>query len=403
MLDIQIIILISLFYLYATDDTPSQRISLNLISPANMSLLIGRDGHTLHYEVLLEPLSYMSVLDEIISTSNYEICVRLNYEVSVCRSLQDIWPLNNIVMNNIVPGRRTIEMYLCRPSDGSTTHQILSSGLYIFQVVDHDINDHIPVDILAYTSETASDMNRSAVFDEVYRMSFWNFNNADIPSSGLGSTMENSQSVRHALIDIFQSTILNVMSVLDVPCGDMAWFPLVFNTRNFSLAPIVYTGADISQFVIRRNLDRLTKVRASLLDQLDSHSAALSNMDRSTIGGISFVVLDLVADNLSRTLEHVPDLIFCRHMMMHLSVDDNLAVLRNVETSGAKYFMATTFLTYDNSTNFGNHRLVTSYKINLLLPPYCLRSPLRLYKDGDAYMGLWELSADETSLMPMSC
>ncbi|KAJ1413735.1 hypothetical protein B484DRAFT_435109, partial [Ochromonadaceae sp. CCMP2298] len=85
------------------------------------------------------------------------------------------------------------------------------------------------------------------------------------------------------------------------------------------------------------------------------------------------------------------DLILCRHLMLHLPPQDNLAVLAHLAASGARYALLTTYLRADENRKdfvFGMGHLV-----NLLRSPYCLPDPLRLYGDytGDMYLGLWDL------------
>jgi len=110
--------------------------------------------------------------------------------------------------------------------------------------------------------------------------------------------------------------------------------------------------------------------------------------------------LDLVE---ASALDASIDLLFSRHMMIHLTVTDNLKVLENIENSGVRYFMATTFLTNSGddpiNVNTNDFRLVLGNEINLMQPPYCLRPPIKLFLDAShddvnsfSYMGLWDIT-----------
>ena len=79
-------------------------------------------------------------------------------------------------------------------------------------------------------------------------------------------------------------------------------------------------------------------------------------------------------------------------MMIHLTPENNLRVIRNIEASGARFAMLTTFLRA-RKDNTKEYTLAKGHDINLLVYPYCLRDPLRLYLDhrDDMYMGVWEL------------
>lgn len=87
-----------------------------------------------------------------------------------------------------------------------------------------------------------------------------------------------------------------------------------------------------------------------------------------------------------------------RDLMIHLPPRHNLKILQNIQASGARLFMATTFLDGDENLIADTFKPAAGHFINLALPPYCLRPPDALFKDftgvkHDKRMGLWELDS----------
>lgn len=82
--------------------------------------------------------------------------------------------------------------------------------------------------------------------------------------------------------------------------------------------------------------------------------------------------------------------------MLHLPTRHNLRVLENVQASGARLFMASTFLNGDENVLADTFVPARGHLISLAKAPYCLRPPIALYHDdstgyADHHMGLWEL------------
>ena len=97
----------------------------------------------------------------------------------------------------------------------------------------------------------------------------------------------------------------NITSVFDVPCGDFNWFKhIVHNIPT-------YIGADIVPALIEKN------------KQQYNHT---------------FLHLDITRDPIPAT-----ELIFCRDLLVHLSYESIVQVLRNVKRSNARYILMTTF------------------------------------------------------------
>jgi len=194
---------------------------------------------------------------------------------------------------------------------------------------------------------------------------------------------------------------------------------------------VKYYGADVSSLVISNMKSKLNGIitgssieptKELEVSNPSSHYEAIDTESwdiqlrrfYSEVAALELFVLDVVTGPVPPGI----DLIFCRHMMIHLSTDENLSVIKNVQTSNARYFMATTYIdfgtvsaTNKHSDNFEDFIQVMGRPINLMKPPYCLRSPLRFYRDEGFlagqhttswYMGLWELRAD-TPLIREDC
>lgn len=148
-------------------------------------------------------------------------------------------------------------------------------------------------------------MSLKDTFTEIYEENTWKSKES---RSGQGSTLDATSAIRWVLPNIFQS--YGIVSVLDIPCGDYAWWP----EMNVSLGQDMprYVGADIVPEIIAENLKKYQDV--------------------------DFRVLDIVNDELPQV-----DLIFCRDCLGHLSNENVEKALKNIKRSGAKYLMATTY------------------------------------------------------------
>jgi SAM-dependent methyltransferase len=108
------------------------------------------------------------------------------------------------------------------------------------------------------------------------------------------------------LPDLLQT--LGVRSLLDAGCGDFNWM------RQLDLALEQYFGADIVEDLIARNRQRHGGPRRE------------------------FLCLDLARADLPRV-----DAVLCRDTLVHYSLAGGRAVLRNLQRSGARYLLTTTF------------------------------------------------------------
>ena len=178
--------------------------------------------------------------------------------------------------------------------------------------------------------------------------------------SGTGSNLEQTAEIRKELPSLFAS--YGIRAVLDIPCGDFCWM------KDVPLGLSQYIGADI--------VDDLVNVNNTLY------------ADRVH----SFVKLDVTKDHLPRV-----DLILSRDCLVHFSLSDAIASLRNFRRSCSSYLLATTFTNQQHNIQIqtGGWR-----PINLEAPPFNLPRPLEVINehctqdDGkypDKALALWKL------------
>ncbi|CAM9411347.1 unnamed protein product, partial [Sphacelaria rigidula] len=232
---------------------------------------------------------------------------------------------------------------------------------------------------------------RSTYFDQIYKRKNWRRGES---SSGEGSEVSSTTTIRSTVEQVIPN--YEVTSILDAPCGDLTWMPLVKGIGN-----VRYTGADISATIVEDNRRKFGQVgvQAATRDSDAHQDTSLGTMDEKGDKGLRdpvFVQVDLVEEVPTARDGQPFDLIFVRDMMLHLPTRHNLRVLENVQASGARLFMASTFLNGDENVLADTFVPARGHLISLAKAPYCLRPPIALYHDdstgyADHHMGLWEL------------
>jgi hypothetical protein len=184
--------------------------------------------------------------------------------------------------------------------------------------------------------------------------------------SGEGSGIEQTKVIRSVLPGLLRE--YQVRSVLDAPCGDFFWM------RFMDLSDIEYIGVDIVEEAINKNnLEFAQKSRR-------------------------FEVMDVVKVRPPKV-----DMIFCRDLLVHLSLDDGMKVIGNFMDSGSRYLLTTTFT--DRLSNMYDIRIkpgeVFWRPLNLEKPPFSFDAPIKMINEGctegdghyrDKSLGLWRLS-----------
>lgn len=152
------------------------------------------------------------------------------------------------------------------------------------------------------------DFDRESVFEAIYDHNLWGGKQS---RSGTGSDDEQVVSVKKFLANILKE--YNIISMLDIPCGDFYWMSDVAFPTNFQ-----YLGADVVGKIIDAN-----------------------NVKYDA----EFVKLDIVSDELPQSF----DLIFCRDLLGHLSHRETVFAIENIKRAKPRYLIATTFPDQENN------------------------------------------------------
>jgi SAM-dependent methyltransferase len=223
----------------------------------------------------------------------------------------------------------------------------------------------------AAAREEREKRERAQVFEGIYESFGWepSADSSKETRSGPGSYVARTNASRAFLSDVLRR--FNVGSVLDAGCGDVNWQGLTPG-----IDEVDYFGIDIVPQMIADNVRRL--------------------------GGpgrrMRFAVKDVVKDDLGGPY----DLVLCRDTLFHLPLWDAVQALRNLQATGARYFMS--HYDEDLNTNWPDIAAGGWHMINLLAPPFKLPPPLlsvpEAGNEGDAgamahygqsrKLGLWE-------------
>lgn len=142
------------------------------------------------------------------------------------------------------------------------------------------------------------------IFTDIYLENKW----MDEESvSGAGSTLAQTEAIRHWLPKVL--TMLDVRSVLNIPCGDLHWWQSMDISDN-----IVVTHADVVPDIIE------------------------SISDKGIVDNDKLKVLDIATDPLPKV-----DLIFTRDCLGHFDNDSVRLALDNMIASGSTYLLTTHF------------------------------------------------------------
>jgi hypothetical protein len=198
------------------------------------------------------------------------------------------------------------------------------------------------------------------VFRSIFESRHWDLEPEAESVSGPGSSL---RQTRHLIAEL--PAFLRrygVRSILDIPCGDFNWM------RHVDLEGIEYTGADVVEAIVVRNRRE--------------HSAPNRR----------FELLDLTLDQLPAA-----DLVFCRDCLVHFSFGDIARALVNLQGSGSRYLMTTTF-----PEERKNEDIATGgwRPLNFELPPFSWGKPVGLIVEhcteqegafADKSMALWRI------------
>jgi SAM-dependent methyltransferase len=210
-----------------------------------------------------------------------------------------------------------------------------------------------------FSSSCVNNARMEQAFRHVYQHNVW----GDPESvSGPGSGLLRTEAFRDQIADLLSE--LGAKSLLDAGCGDFNWM------RAVRLPVERYVGIDIVPELIRDVQHRYAD-------------------DQRT-----FIHGDIVRDNLERV-----DVILCRDCLVHFSLVDALAAVRNFKRSGSRYMLTTSFIAFGENVDIetGEWR-----RLNLERPPFDFPPPEKaidekcLHTGGiyaDKRLALWRLDA----------
>ena len=160
--------------------------------------------------------------------------------------------------------------------------------------------------------------------------------------SGLGSSLQNSTEIRQALPKLIKK--YQITTLLDCPCGDWNWM------QHVDLSSIYYIGADVVSEIIASNKERFSR-----------HNIRFEEID------------------ITRQTPPQCQIILCRDLLFHLTIEDQICAMNRFRLSGAKYILTTTFpwLTENTDLTSEEKGLCWGWRmINVELPPFNLKNPM---------------------------
>jgi hypothetical protein len=196
------------------------------------------------------------------------------------------------------------------------------------------------------------------IFQSAYRDNIW----GDPESvSGPGSGVLRTAAFRDQVPALLEE--LKARSLIDAGCGDFNWI------KEIRLSLDWYLGVEIVPDLVERN-------RQIFGDPVRR-----------------FVHGNIALDELPQA-----DVILCRDCLVHFSLEDAWAALRNFKRSGSAYLLTTTFIEHETNLDIetGGWR-----PLNMERPPFRFPSPLQaidekcLHSGGiyaDKRLALWRLA-----------
>ena len=194
-------------------------------------------------------------------------------------------------------------------------------------------------------------------FRRIYRRHYhyWQSNES---TSGLGSTLANTENIRTALPALLQK--YDIRTIVDVPCGDFNWMRHLIGQTPFVRS---YIGLDIVPELIQENQRKYSS----------DH--------------IRFLEFDVIT-----TTPPIADLVIVRDCLIHFSFADARRALKNIKYSGSAYFLSTTHLDVQENKDIVTGRWRS---LNLQKAPFDFPPPLGLIRENERHekcLALWRIS-----------
>jgi len=198
-------------------------------------------------------------------------------------------------------------------------------------------------------------------FSTIYENNEWKNSES---RSGSGSTNFQTKYIQEQMVRMIKK--YKIRRVFDCPCGDFNWFKNIVNE-----IPI-YIGADIVPSIITTNLQKYP---------------------------YHFIRFDIIKDPIPDV-----DLIFCRDLLCHFSLDSICKALDNIKRSKATYLLVTTNI----NRTFRSIKTGEWQPLSLLDAPFYFPKPIELISENcsefyplymDKSLALWKVS-DIPTLLP---
>ena len=187
----------------------------------------------------------------------------------------------------------------------------------------------------------------------------------DVQASGPGSRLAATKqvvAVLNAVIEKIKKELnKEVISLLDIPCGDMVWMNEYLKSRK----DIKYVGMDVVAELIKKHKTRYNQRR-----------------------NLTFIHGDIVNSEISQPF----DLIFSRQMTQHLKTADTILALQHMSGSGSEFLLITDYISQRAPlTDLNTKKQFRFHLQNLSLDPYRLAPPVCLAQDGVSWLALYRL------------
>lgn len=210
---------------------------------------------------------------------------------------------------------------------------------------------------IKYFKENSIDNQKENIFNTIYKTQYWK-RAKDSTLSGDGSTLSVTVITRNIIKKIID--LYNIKSIYDCACGDMNWMPEILK----QYPDIKYIGGDVASYIIQ------------------------INKKRQDLQKYKFIKADFTEDKIP-----VVDLVICRDVLQHLNVVNVIRGLKNISTSGCKYFLATNYINQSKDLSKYDIMIGDTNERNLNNDPINLPQPIVTFdeKNKGKHLSLWKL------------
>lgn len=175
-------------------------------------------------------------------------------------------------------------------------------------------------------------------FKKVFTTNLWGSRES---RSGKGSELRQTHKLISEIPKIIDT--YNISSILDAPCGDYNYMKEIKLKCN-------YIGIDIVPELIELNLSKYNDV--------------------------DFRCLDITCSDLPKC-----DLVLVRDCLTHLTNNDVEKAIKNIEKSGAKFLLVTSYPDHQENLDLTNGQW---RRLNMEKSPFNLKAKDRYFEEGDS-------------------